>query len=210
LRLAYGVAGMTWAYGDVIVHREIAWGRPWIAIPERVVDDHGGLLVTYIATGAPFGYAAGPWPTETGLHPWHPNPAWQGNGVLILQRPGDAYSVWHFWSGEERRFASWYLNLQAPFRRTAIGYDTQDHELDVVVLPDGQWSLKDDEKMEQRVREGRYSAAEVAEIRAVGSTIVQMLDAHAVWWDPAFTSWSPDPSWSTPTLPSGWEDVDAS
>jgi hypothetical protein len=27
------LARMSWAYGDVIVHREIAWGRPWIGIP---------------------------------------------------------------------------------------------------------------------------------------------------------------------------------
>src|SRR5438874_282044 len=126
---------MSWAYGDVIVHREIAWGRPWLGMPERVVEDTRGLLVTYIPERAPFGYTPGPWPTETGLHPWQPNTEWKGNGALVLQRPGDAYSVWHFWAGDERRFEAWYINLQEPFRRTSIGYDTQDHELDVIVLP---------------------------------------------------------------------------
>jgi hypothetical protein len=200
---------MSWAYGDVIVHREIAWGRPWLAIPERVVDDAPDLLVTYIPTGAPFGYAPGPWPTETGFHPWHPNPAWKGHGALVVQRPDDAYAVWHFWGGDDRRFESWYLNLQSPFRRTAIGYDTQDHELDVIVLPDGQWFFKDDEKMEQRIAEGLYTADEVVEIRARGRALGEMLDAGATWWDPAFTTWSPDPSWSTPALPAGWADVEA-
>ncbi len=200
---------MTWAYGDVIVHREIAWGRPWLAIAERVVDDRDDLLVTFIATGAPFGYAPGPWPTETGLHPWQPRRAWSGHGVLIAQRPGDAYAVWHFWTGTDRRFAKWYLNLQAPFSRTAIGYDTQDHELDIVVPVDGPWSFKDDEMMEQRVREGRYSAAEVAGIRAQGRALAEMLDARATWWDPELTSWEPDPAWSSPVLPAGWERVEA-
>jgi hypothetical protein len=200
---------MTWAYGEAIVHREIAWGRPWLAIAERVVVDSDDLLVTYIPTGAPFGYAPGPWPTETGFHPWYPKAAWEGHGPLIVQRPGDAYAVWHFWSGDDRRFARWYLNLQAPCTRTTIGYDTQDHELDFVVLPDGQRFFKDDELMEQRVREGRYSAAEVAEIRALGSRLVEIVDSGTSWWDPAFTAWTPDPSWSTPELPSGWADVDA-
>lgn len=200
---------MTWAYGDVIVHREIAWGRPWLALPELVVDDTDDLLMTYIPPAAPFGFAPGPWPTETGLHPWQPNREWKGNGVLILQRPGDAYAVWHFWAGDERRFEAWYINLQAPLRRTAIGYDTQDHELDLVVLSDGQWFFKDDEKMEQRIAEGRYSADEVVEIRAFGTRIGEMLDAGQTWWDPALTTWSPDPSWGTPALPSGWVDVEA-
>jgi hypothetical protein len=198
---------MAWAFGDVIVHREIAWGRPWFAIPERVVADTDALLVTFIPTGAPFGFAPGPWPTETGLQPWYPRESWEGPGVLILLRPGDAYAVWHFWAGEPRRFASWYINLQAPFRRTEIGYDTQDHELDVVVLPDGQWSLKDDELMEQRIREGRYSVDEVAAIRAQGAAVGAMLDAGTTWWDRAFTSWAPDPSWTEPELLAGWEQV---
>jgi hypothetical protein len=199
---------MTWAPGEVIVHREIAWGRPWLAIPERVIEDRDGLLVTYIATGAPFGYAPGPWPTETGLHPWYPKERWEGHGTLVVQRPGDAYAVWHFWGGEERRFEAWYLNLQEPFRRTAIGYDTQDHELDVIVLEDGQWFFKDDEKMEQRIREGRYSPDEVLEIRALGNRIGVMLDARDTWWDPAFAAWAPDPTWDPPSLTAGWEAVD--
>jgi hypothetical protein len=206
--LAYRRPRMTWAYGEVIVHREIAWGRPWLAIAERVVEDSGELLVTFIPTGTPFGYAPGPWPTATGDHPWYPKTAWAGHGVLVVQRPGDAYSVWHFWTGDDREFARWYVNLQAPLRRTAIGYDTQDHELDIVVAPDGQWSLKDDELMEQRIHEGRFSVAEVVEIRALGGRIVAMLAARETWWDPAFSAWKPDPSWGVPELPDGWADVD--
>lgn len=198
---------MAWERGEVIVHREIAWGRPWVAIPERVVEDTGDLLVTYIQTGAPFGYGEGQWPTATGLHPWYPKVGWIGHGTLIVSRPGDAYAVWHFWTGDDRRFSCWYLNLQEPVRRTAIGYDTQDHELDLVVLPDVRWSFKDDELMEQRVREGRYSVAEVAAIRAQGRELAAMVDAGTTWWDPVYTSWSPDPAWGPPTLPPGWSDV---
>ncbi len=65
------------------------------------------------------------------------------HGVLMLQRPGEAHAVWHFWDGPDRDFTCWHLNLQAPFRRTPIGYDTQDLELDLVVSPDGSFVLKD-------------------------------------------------------------------
>jgi Protein of unknown function (DUF402) len=196
---------MGWAYGDAIVRREVAWGRPWFAVAERVVEDTDGLFVTFVPTGAPFGYGAGPWPTANGLQPWYPKPAWTGHGTLIVQRPGDAYAIQHFWTGDDRRFERWYVNLQAPMRRTAIGYDTDDHELDLVVWADGRRDLKDDEKMEERVREGRYTAAEVVEFRALAADIAAMLDAARAWWDPRYAEWEPDPAWGPITLVDGWE-----
>jgi predicted RNA-binding protein associated with RNAse of E/G family len=39
------------------------------------------------------------------------------------------------------------INLQEPFRRTPIGIDTQDHELDVIVLTSGEWSVKDEDSL---------------------------------------------------------------
>ena len=83
---------------------------------------------------------------------------WQGHGVLMLQRPGERYAVWHFWHGAERAFAGWYVNLQEPFRRTPIGYDTYDLELDIWIPAAGGWSFKDDELLDVRVQEGRFTA----------------------------------------------------
>jgi hypothetical protein len=37
---------------------------------------------------------------------------WQGDGVLILGRPGRAHSIWLFW--DDRGFAGWYINLEEP------------------------------------------------------------------------------------------------
>jgi hypothetical protein len=55
--------------------------------------------------------------------------AWHGHGVLMQQRPDEAHAIWIFWDGPEREFRGWYVNLQEPLRRTAVGYDTQDLEL---------------------------------------------------------------------------------
>jgi hypothetical protein len=198
---------MGWEYGDVIVHREIAFGRPWLAIAERLVEDREDLFVTYIPNGAPIGYGVGPFPTANGMPPWHPRPAWEGHGSLIVQRPGDAYAIQHFWTGEDRRFERWYVNLQTPMRRTTVGYDTNDHELDLVVFADGRWTFKDDEKMELRIREGRYSEAEVVEIRALGKRLAEMVDNGRTWWDPRYAEWKPDPAWGPIALVDGWEAV---
>ena len=57
------------------------------------------------------------------------------------------------------------------------------------------------------VREGRYSTAEVADIRNVGLRLTAMVDAGEAWWDPGYASWVPDPAWVAPQLPPGWESV---
>jgi Protein of unknown function (DUF402) len=75
-------------------------------------------------------------------------------------------SIWVFWSGDNRHLDAWYINLQEPFRRTPEGIETQDLELDFVVSPDGSWQKKDDEMLDTWVKKGRWSADEVARIRA--------------------------------------------
>ncbi len=193
--------GSAWGAGEVVVRREIANGRPWLACPVVVVEDSPDLLVTYLPEGAPFGYL----PDST--HPWYPQSAWLGHGVLMLQRPGEAHAIWHFWEGPDRAFSRWYINLQEPFRRTPIGYDTQDLEFDIVVRPDQSWVVKDSELLDQRVREGRFTPHQALKIRAEGQRIIDELAAQRHWWDHRWRTWEPDEAWSTPTLPARWETV---
>jgi hypothetical protein len=196
---------VAWGRGETIVRREIWRGRPWLGTVVFVVEDSPDLLVTYLPEEATFGFPDGDWPGPTGRHPWHGRGAWEGHGVLMLQRPWESYAVWHFWDGPERAFAGWYLNLQDPFRRTAVGYDTQDLELDVWMPSHGSWSFKDEELLEVRVREGRFTRDEVASIRTLGDEIGAMLDRGEQWWDESWTTWRPDPAWRGPALPGGWE-----
>jgi hypothetical protein len=185
-----------------VVRREVLNdGRSWLEAPVIVVRDEPGLLATYLAEGAPFRFPRGPWPTANGLHPWHGKERWHGHGTLMLQRPGEMHAVWHFWDGPARRFAGWYVNLQEPFRRTPQGYDTQDLELDIWIPADGPWRWKDVEALEQRVREGRYTAAQVESVRAEGRRIACELDAGRRWWDGRWAAWQPDPDWPTPSFP---------
>jgi predicted RNA-binding protein associated with RNAse of E/G family len=113
----------------------------------------------------------------------------------MLQRPGESYAIWLFWHGPQREFRGWYVNLQEPFRRTNDGYDTQDLELDIWVPLDAPWEWKDDELLDQRVREGRFTGAQAAEIRAEGRRIAADLDAGRRWWSDDWASWTPDPGW---------------
>jgi hypothetical protein len=211
------VAGR-WKAGELIVRREVLglgphsdpaprpkWhGRPWEAVPVYVVEDTSDQLVTYLPERADIGFVEGDWPTPDGKHPWHHKTHWVGHGCLMVQRSGDPYAVWHFWTGPERDFACWYINLQADFVRTAIGYDTQDFELDIVVSPDGSYVIKDLEVLDDRVAEGRFTSDLVARIREPGAQLIEELDVGRHWWDPGWARWAPPADWRDARLPADW------
>ncbi len=170
----------------------------------QVVADTDEHLVTYLPPGAQFGFVDGPWPTPDGRHPWHGRRGWAGHGCLMVQRPGDHHAVWHFWEGDDRHLACWYINLQTAFRRTAVGFDTQDLELDIVALPDGTWRFKDLDVLPDRVREGRYTEELVDWVIELGHELGSELDAGRHWWDNAWAEWRPDPTWRDVALPADW------
>jgi hypothetical protein len=189
----------SWQPGDVVVWRETWRGRTYFAWPVRVVEDSPEQVAVYVAEGTRYTFPPGTWPFAP-EHPWAGRAGWVGHGVLVQHRPGAAHAIWHFWTGDERRFAHWYVNLQAPFARNGYAFDTHDHELDVVVRPDGSWHWKDEDKMDDWVRRGRFTREEVAEVRAEGERVI------ADWPFPTgWEGWEPDPEWSVPELPDDWD-----
>jgi len=194
-----------WQPGDAIVRRELVHGRPWLCQAATVVEDTPELLAIYVPGGSALRFPDGDWPG--GRHPWHGRERWEGHGVLQLQRPGEAHAIWIFWHGPEREFRGWYVNLQESFRRTALGIDTEDHELDLVVAADGTWTWKDEELLDPWVERGRWTTEKVASIRAEGARVATELDAGRRWWGDHWTQWEPDPSWSLPQLPEGWQHI---
>ena len=198
-----------WEPGEVIVRREINWGKPAVAWPVIVVQDSTELLATFTPSQSPFSFSTEPYSPSSHRHPWWPKSSWEGHGVLMLQRPGEPYAVWHFWTGPERQFSCWYINLQDPFRRTAIGIDTEDHELDVVIEPSGRWQFKDAELLEERIEAGRYTESKGDQIRQEGGRIAAMIESGATWWDPRWAEWTPPHEWPTPVpVREGWESLE--
>lgn len=198
---------MRWAPGDVVVRREVWQGRPWLANPMYVVEDTDDVLALYVPEGSPFGFGAGTdWPTATGLHPYDGREAWVGEGSLGLHRPGDQYAVWHSWRRPERSFVCWYVNIQAPFRRTPIGIDSLDLELDLLVFPNGNVVVKDEEHVDESAALGRFSVDAAAAIHALGADLAARFGAGERWWDDRWTGWVPDRDLLVPpVLLAGWE-----
>lgn len=130
---------MSWERGRVVVRRDVWRGSPWVGVAAIVVPDDPDLLVLYVPEGAEIAVIDGGGPI---VHPWSGRRAWEGHGIVVLHCPGDAYSVNVFWEGPTRALSVWYLNLEAPFVRTALGIDTRDHELDLWSTDGHTWHWK--------------------------------------------------------------------
>jgi hypothetical protein len=186
---------MTWSAGEVVVRRELLKGRLWCAFPAYVVEDSAELLAAYLPGGAEIVVADD--------HPWRLRGVsrWQGHGKLMLHRPDDAYSVDVFWDGPERTCRGWYVNLQEPYARHEGGFDTLDHELDLVVARDGSVTVKDEEAWRERVRSGFYTPEQAALTAATAEEVTTMLASGTTWWDPAWARWEPPAGWGPLDLP---------
>ncbi|MFJ7409773.1 DUF402 domain-containing protein [Streptomyces sp. NPDC098077] len=182
--------------GEVIVRREILDGRPWLVYPTRVAGDDEQVLAVHLAQGTPLTFGRGDF--RWGLHPWIEfEHVWQSSGVLQLQRPGDGYSVWGRWA-DDGALSEWYVNFQAPLVRTELGFDTLDHELDLVIPGDGSaYRWKDVEHFDERVRTGGFDAEEADAVRAAAASVVDLIERGACWWE-QWRDWRAPADWGPP------------
>jgi hypothetical protein len=128
---------------------------------------------------------------------------WTRSRVVWQIAVHEAHAIGTFF-GESGGLKGYYVNLQEPARRTAIGVDACDHVLDIVVAPDGTWRWKDEDELEYAVQTGMFSQDEANAVRAEGERVIGQLDRllPTGWED-----WQPDPSWAPLTLPAGWDQV---
>ena len=143
------------------------------------------------------GNLARDWHTR-GWSPLHRR--WHGDGILILGKPGRAHSirlVWRDWS-----FEGWYVNLEAVWQPARLGFDTEDHTLDLWVASDGSWRWKDEHELAAAVKVGAFTLEEAAAFRDEGERVVAEWPFPTGWED-----WRPDPSWTIPVLPEDWDEL---
>ena len=133
---------------------------------------------------------------------------WRRGRTLHLLRPGVAHAIHLWWLPPDWRFGGWYINLQEPIRPTRLGFDSMDHVLDVVIDPDLSWRWKDEEELDEAVEMGIVRVDDAREIRAEGERVIRRLESRSAPFCDAWEQWRPDPAWSIPELPDGWDTVD--
>jgi Protein of unknown function (DUF402) len=122
-------------------------------------------------------------------------------------RPGDGFWVIRRWDG--KRYVGWYVNLSSPWRRTALGFDMNDHVLDLGVADDlSDWWWKDEDELEWAVGSGRYSAKEADAIRRHAREAVARMRERAFPFHEDWTDLCPQPTRARPVVPPGWDQVD--
>jgi predicted RNA-binding protein associated with RNAse of E/G family len=199
-----------WQRGEVVVLRYITTdGRIEIAWPCRVVDESDDVVALFIAAGTTYQAeakrsAAQKLAAERRAFPSRED-VWR-NDALRLMFPGARHSVSLFWEGRgpERRLLRYFVNLEEPFRRTSIGFDTRDHTLDVVVTPELECAWRDEAELANHVELGFYTSELAAAARAEGERVFDAIASRTHLCLQGWARWSPDPEWSIPTLPPEW------
>jgi predicted RNA-binding protein associated with RNAse of E/G family len=186
---------------QIVIFRSVCRGRLLYAAPGWLLEETSAHVVTALVPGAQTLQPVTPRATimrdmaegheQTAIVAWHTN------RVVWLTPFDAAHAIGHFWNATSDEFAGYYINLQAPLRRTPIGYDSFDHVLDVVVEPDGSWRWKDEDEFEEAIQLGLFSPTEAAEIRAEGERVIARL---ARLLPTGWENWRPDPRWSVSTL----------
>jgi hypothetical protein len=177
-------------FGDVVVLRYITTdGRIEMCWPCRVVEDRENLLALFIAAGSPFKAGMKATAAEKRRRPRTALPphehVWR-NDTLRVMLPGSSHSVSLSWGPQagQRKLLKYFINLEEPFRRTAVGFDTQDHTLDA----------------EGFYTEQLASAARLEGERAIES--MRRLDHECMR---GWAEWRPPADWGIPPFTTGWD-----
>jgi hypothetical protein len=193
---------MSFRAGEVIVVRHIWRKRVWFAHAAIVVEDTAERLVVFEPAGAArqwshFDFDSGTIdpPRERRRH---------STDALILMEAGAGHAVSLFWQEGGGPFLCWYVDMQAPFRRTRGGLVTRDQALDIVVDPGFRWRWKDEDHLRRMVALGWIAQEQAAEVRREGERVVERIESRDAPFNADWPSWRPDPDWLIPILPDDW------
>jgi hypothetical protein len=201
--------------GEAVVLREVWRGRIWTGRPVTVVADGEDGLMFFVPVGArgfvPHTLDGAPLHAFVDVEgdAWEVCPTtWTETNVLSFAEEGRPHATLAFWDAAWA-FRGWYVNLQTPLRRTAIGFDYLDQELDAWIERDGSWGWKDEDELERSVAAGIWTPAEAERFRREGEHAVERVLERRPPFDRDWSWWRPDPAWQIPELPPGWDLIDA-
>lgn len=204
-----------WGSGDVVAYRWMTNGRVLIAQAMYVVKDTAEEVALLMLPGAetykPETLWAGAehrwdrWAVQRD-NDWVLQPSsWRINRMLMVVRPADWYSVIYFWPEDTGAFDCYYVNFQLPLKRTAVGFDSFDLELDIVMEPEGRWHWKDEDDYQRGIAAGFILPEWTAQIDRAKEPLFAQMAARSYPFDQTWTNYRPPVHWAAPRLPQGWD-----
>ena len=193
-------AGMKrWRAGDPVLLRFVRNSPADVALPVTIVHDDPDYIALYTAVGTPIKVQATrdgtrltretPFAEREGMISGLADGTWTTNHVLMLQRPGRMSAIWLFWRDPVWTFQGYYANLQAPLRRTHLGFDTADYLLDVEIRPDFTWTWKDEDEWDAALALGLVEREVLIAARDEGERVIAELQTRTWPFDAGFESW---------------------
>jgi hypothetical protein len=137
----------------------------------------------------------------------HEDVEWTGDGVLRVHSFGEEWSVWRWLDGSGQWSEHFYLNLEDPWRRTVIGFDSGDWELDVVGSS-ASWTYKDEDELQWSEDVGLVEHAWARRTRAAGARASTALEANEWPFNADWNRWLPRVDLKVPVMPVNWSLVD--
>jgi len=128
---------------------------------------------------------------------------WTWRDAVLISRsaPGDWFTVSRFFRPDDPE-PGWYVNFERPHTRTAIGIDTFDLLLDLVVAPDlSTWTWKDEDEYAHARRIGLIDDATHRALDRARQQAIELVTARS---GPFAGDWSTlpvDRTWPLPLLP---------
>lgn len=187
-------------------HVRGAWA--W-AVAAHVVEDRGDFVALYVQPGngmSRMGDSDGNLTRDFVNASTRVPGVWVEHHCLILVREGDHHATELFWTERAWEFRCWYVNFQEPLRRFALGFESMDQTLDLLIAPDlERWVWKDEDEFEDGIRGGWYTPQLLADLKTYGARVLEDVAARRPPFDQAWDAWRPDSQWKPIPLPARWD-----
>jgi len=207
-----------WQSGEHCVLRGIVNDRVWMGQSLIAVQDSAERTILFQQPGSQCALPEGYWFWKKGdysrgtrwgeskaEHIQHRVYSWHTNRVLMFLEPEKYYACMLFWHHETNQFVSYYINFQLPFQRSWLGFDTLDLDLDIVIEPSYEWYWKDEADYRKAIDSGGIRPEWVKGIEQSQPEVFERIDHHLYPLDGSWLNWRPNPEWSPPLLPDGWQ-----
>jgi hypothetical protein len=180
----------------------------WVLPIETLVDD-GERIVVWQPAGSTVMHPTGKRGGPRGRNMMAPDgkheaALWEGTGVIRAHSVGQSWSVWRWEDGDAWR-PGFYINLEAPWLRTPLGFDTGDWILDLEVDGAGVITRKDSDELEWSLDVGRLTPREVDVIESAARSAAAALAAGAWPFSADWNAWLPGRTSEPLEIPAGWD-----
>lgn len=190
---------------------QVVWA--WPVTVERAIDrgdEHLALSQLAGATGmVPEGYPEDLARVleQSARRQWTLVPyVWRATNCLHVVQLEQWWGARIMWT-EAGDFLCWYVDFRLPvsIAEAQRCVTTRDLHLDVVVMPDGSWSWKDEDHLEAATESGAISAAERRSVEDAREKVTSAIDAGAFPFDGSYLDWRP--SRAAPELVPDWHEL---